>query len=189
VSFVNLVTGVGAASFAINGQAVNIGFGEESNVLTVPSGSKEISVTYASGAPKTYILTLDTENKFRVFIVGTDSASDVVRMNLRTTFGTVSTNPDSALVTFFNGTPGAALDTIVVAGTDTQKVSFDSPVAYGDFSSLMTFAPGNYTVGFVYNDTVSTSISFSLNVSAAAKYTAPTYDTPSNMKLKVLTDN
>ncbi len=190
VSFVNLVTGVGAADFTINGQAVNIGFGEESGVLTVPSGSKNIPVTFASGSPVTYSFSLETENKFRVFMVGTDSASDVVKMNLRTTFGTVSTNPDSALVAFFNGSPGAALDGItMVAGTDTQAVSFDSPVAYGEFSSLMTFAPGNYTVGFAYNDSLSTSIGFTLNVSAAAKYTAPTYDTPSNMKLKVLTDN
>src|SRR5512146_723080 len=83
-TFVNLVTGVGAASFTINGQSVNIGFGEESSVLTVPSGSKNVSVTYASGSgnPKSYIFSLDTEIKFRVFFVGTDSASDAVRMNL-----------------------------------------------------------------------------------------------------------
>jgi hypothetical protein len=189
-TFVNLVTGVGAADFTINGQAVNVAFGEESGVLTVPSGSKNIPVTFASGSPVTYSFSLETENKFRVFMVGTDSASDVVKMNLRTTFGTVGTNPDSALVTFFNGSPGATLDAItMIAGADTQTVSFDSPIAYGDFSSLMTFAAGNYSVGFAYNDSLSTNLGFTLNVGAGTKYTVTSYDLPSNMNMKVLTDN
>jgi len=188
-TFVNLVTGAGAANFTLNSQTVSVGFGEESSAMTFPSGSKNLQVNFASGPGQTYSFALDVDYKFRVIMVGTNASSEVVRTTMRRVDGTLTTNPDSAMVTFFNGSPGSELNGITIAGTDTTDISFDSNVAYGDFTSPMMFAPGNYLVGLSFNDTLSTNLSFAFNVAANGRYTAAAYDTLSSMKLTVLTDD
>lgn len=189
-TFVNLVTGAGAANFTINSQSVSdLGFGVESGSMTIPAGSKNVDVSFANGPDQTYSFSLETDYRFRVFMVGTNASSDVVKATMRRVDGTLATNPDSAMVTFFNGSPGSDLNGITIAGTDTTDITFDSNVAYGDFSPTMTFAPGNYMVGLSYNDSLSTSLSFTFNVAANGRYTAAAYDTLSNMKLTVLTDD
>ncbi len=189
LTFVNLVAGAGDATFTINGKSVSAVYAQETSMIDVPAGNKNISVNFASG-PKTYSFSTDVDAKMRIFFVGTDSASDAERFMLRRIDGTINTNPDSALVSFFNGSPGSDLNGFtMVAGTDTQDVEFDPAVAFGDNSGVMPMLPGDYTViSLAYNDSLSASVSSALNVQANSKYTAVTYDPPSNMKLNVLTD-
>ncbi len=191
VTFVNLVAGAGDATFTIDGKSVSAGYGTETSMIDIPAGSKSVTVNFASGPAQTYGFSTDVDYKMRIFFVGTDSASDVQRFALRRIDGSYNTNPDSALVSFFNGSPGSTLDGFtMVAGSDTQDVTFDSPIEFGDNSGVMPMLPGDYTViSLAYNDTLSASISSALNVQANKKYTAITYDMPSNMKLNVLTDN
>lgn len=190
VSFVNAVTGGGTASFTIDGNALTVDFGAESNAYNVPAGSKNLSVNFAAGGTGTYNFSADVDYKFRVFLYGTTASSESKRFALRRVDGTLSTNPDSALVAFFNGSPESTLDGLtVISPTDTVEVSFETSVGYGDMSDMMAFAPGDYMVGLSYNDSLATSNGFTFNVSAGGRYTAVSYDTLSTMKLTVLTDN
>ena len=189
-SFVNIVTGGGAASFNIDGNALNVDFGTESSVYNIPAGSKNVTVNFSTGGSEAYSFSTDVDYKFRVFFYGTTASSEAKRFTYKRVDGTLSNNPDSALVTFFNGSPESTLDGLtMISSTDTQTVSFESSVGYGNMSDMMTFAPGNYMVGLSYNDSLATSPNFTFNVSAGGRYTAVTYDTLSNMKLTVLTDN
>ncbi len=190
VTFVNLVAGAGNASFTIDGKSVSAGYATESSMVDIPAGAKNISVNFTSGPTKTYSFSTDVGDKMRVYFIGTDSASDFTRSTLRPIDGTINTIPDTALVSFFNGSPGSTLDGFsYVEGTDTSDVTFDSPIDFGKGSEVVQFLPGNYTViSLAYNDSLSTDISTALNVEANTKYTAVTYDMPSNMKLNVLTD-
>jgi hypothetical protein len=190
LSFVNIVTGGGTASFTIDGNALSVDFGTQSNAYNVPAGSKAVTVNFAGGTPQTYNFSADVDYKFRVFFYGTTASNESKKFALRRVDGTVGTNSDSALVHFFNGSLGSTLDGLtIIAGTDTQEVSFESSVGYGDMSDLMTFAAGNYTVGLSYNDSLATSPTFAFNVSAGVRYTAVAYDTLGSMKMTVLTDN
>ncbi len=190
VTFVNLVAGAGDATFTIDGKSVSAGYATESSMIDIPAGSKNINVNYSNGSSQTYSFSTDVDARMRIFFVGTDSANELQRYILRRTDGVIATNPDSALVSFFNGSPGATLDGFtMVAGADTQDVEFDSPIEFGGNSDAMLFLPGDYSViSIAYNDSLSTSITSTLSVQANKKYTAITYDMPSNMKLNVLTD-
>ncbi len=191
VTFVNLVAGAGLATFTIDGKSVSAGYATETSMIDIPAGSKNITVNFATGT-KTYSFQTDVDAKMRVYFVGTDSASDVERFKLRDIAGPIATNPDSALVSFFNGSPGITLNGYTyTAGTDTQDIEFDAPLALGDNSAAMPLLPGNYTViGLAYNDSLSVSLSTALNVQANTKYTAVTYDMISDsVKLNILTDN
>jgi len=188
-SFINLVTGAGAADFTINSQSVSdLGFGVETGVMTIPAGSKNVDVSFANGPDQTYSFSLETDYKFRVYMIGTSASSDVVKTTLRRVDGMYNTNPDSALVAFFNASPESELNGFTIAGTDTTDISFDSNVAFGESSPQMAFAPGNYKVALSYNDSLSTSLSFDLSVEANGQYVAVAYDTLSSMKMTVLTD-
>jgi hypothetical protein len=190
VTFVNVVAGAGDASFTIDGKSVSAGFGTETAMFDIPAGNKNISVNFSGGSTQTYSFSTDVDFKMRIFFIGTSSSSDAERFTLRSVGGSYSTNADSALVSFFNGSPESTLDgLIVVAGTDTQEVAFDNSVAFGDMSDQMLFLPGNYKVGLMYNDSLSTAPTNTVNINANTRYTAITYEMPSNMKLNVLTDN
>lgn len=191
VTFVNLVAGAGDASFSIDGKSVSAGYATETSMFDIPAGSKSISVSFASGPTQTYGFATDVDARMRIYFIGDDSSSDVERFTLRQIGGTIATIPDTALVSFFNGSPGSTLDGFsYVEGSDTSSVEFDSPVDFGKNSEVMQLLPGNYTViSLAYNDSLTASVSTALNVQASTKYTAVTYDMPSNMKLNVLTDN
>ena len=189
VTFVNLVAGAGDATFTIDGKSVSAGYATESGVVDIPAGNRNISVNFASGPAQNYSFSADVDAKMRVYFVGTDSASDITRFTLRRIDGTINTIPDTALVSFFNGSPGSTLNGFsYVEGTDTSDVEFDAPVDFGSKSETLQFLPGDYTViSLAYDDTTA-AISTALNVQANTRYTGVTYDLPSNMKLNVLTD-
>ena len=190
VTFVNLVAGAGDATFTIDGKSVSAGYATETGMFDIPAGSKNITVNFASG-PKTYGFATDVDAKMRIYFVGTDSSSDAVRSTLRQIGGSIATIADTGLVSFFNGSPGSTLDGFtMVEGSDTSDVVFDASVEFGKKSELLQLLPGNYTViSLAYNDSLTASVSTALEVQGNAKYTAVTYDLPSNMKLNVLTDN
>ncbi len=190
VTFVNLVAGAGDATFTIDGNSVSAVYATETSMLNIPAGSKNITVNYATG-PETYGFSTDTDARMRIFFIGTDSASEVQRTTLSLIGGIGPAIADTALVTFFNASPGATLDGFtMVEGSDTTDVEFDASVEFGKYSELIQYLPGDFSIiSLAYNDSLTASVSSSLSVQGNTKYTAVTYDMPSNMKLNVLTDN
>jgi hypothetical protein len=189
VKFTNLVAGAGAATLTMNGQSIGtVGFGEETSDMTVQAGSKTLSVNYASASNQQYLFSTDTDYKLRVYLVGTASSNNVLKNLQRYIFQTPNVPQDTAQVTFFNGSPNVTFDGITLNGTDTTEVSFDSPLALGDASSMMLFKSGTYSVDVMYNDSLSTSFS-SVNMGAMHRYTVVLYDTLGNLQLKPFTDD
>jgi len=188
LQFTNLVTGAGTATLTLNGQLIgDVGFGEESSNLTVQSGSKTLSVNYANAAQQDYLFSADVDYKYRVFLIGTASSSDLVRNTQRYIFATPNVPSGSALVTFFDGSP---VDTVIstdITGPQTGNAGTISVL--GDFSSTTAFVPGDYSIAITvaYVDTVTQTFNYTL--AAGHKYTAVVYDTLSTLKFNVFTDD
>ncbi len=188
VNFTNLVTGGGTATLSLNGQSMGtLGFGEETGNKTVQAGSKTLSVNYASASDQQYQFSTETDYKFRIFIVGTGASSTVIKNTQRYIDQTPDIPSDSALVTFFNGSPGDTVLSFDITGP--QAANTGSGLTLGDFSSTSTFAPGDYTVNVTYASIDTLSKTFNYTIEKAHKYTAVVYDTLSTLKFKVFTDD
>jgi hypothetical protein len=188
VKFTNLVTGAGTATLSMNGQSIgDLGYGEETSLLTVQAGSKTLSATYTGAADQQYLFSLDTDYKYRVLIVGTASSSSIVKNTQRYIFQTPDVPADSAVITFFNGSSSDTVNSIDISGPQTGGVT--TALAPGDFSTSSSYAPGDYTVQVSYSNVVSMSKTFNYSIAKAHKYTAVVYDTLSTLKFKVFMDD
>jgi hypothetical protein len=188
VKFTNLVTGAGTATLSLNNQSVgDLGFGEESSLLTFQAGSKTLSATFSNAANTQYLFSLDTDYKYRVLLVGTAASSNAVRNAQRYIFQTPDVSADSALVTFFNGSPGGTVLGMAISGPQTGSVS--TALSTGDFSSTESYIPGDYSVEVTYANVDTLSTTFTYSVEKAHKYTAVVYDTLSTLKFKVFMDD
>ena len=188
LQFTNLVSGAGTATLTLNSQSIgDVAYGEESSNLTVQSGSKTLSVSYESAAQQDYLFAADVDYKYRVFIIGTASSSSVVKNAERYIFATPQVIADSALVTFFDGSP---LDTIISTSiTGPQTGDAGTIAVLGDFSSTATFAPGDYSIAITVVNVDTLTQSFNYTLAAGHKYTAVVYDTLSALKFNVFTDD
>lgn len=187
VQFTNLVTGAGTATLKLNNQSIgDVGFGEQSNNLTVQAGSKTLAVTYANGPEGQYLFSADTDYKYRIFLVGTASDNSLIKNTQRYIFQTPNIPPDSALVTFFNGSP---IDTVVSMDiTGPQSGSATIPTL-GDFSTTTSFMPGDYTIAIKVVNVDTLTNTFNYTLVKGHKYTAVVYDTLSTLKFNVFTDD
>lgn len=203
IKIVNLVSGAGTATLSLNGQALgSVDFGKEipgaaSDFLTVSSGSKTISATFASAAAKSYKFAATTDYRMRIFLFGTAASNDLYSSSQRYIWQTKNSSgagdlfpADTGQVAFFNGSPDAKLNSvtaIATPGTDTVSISFGGGLETGKFDSYKKFKAGTYSFDVRYNDTL--HVTFSQALSAKGRYTAVMYDVAASLKNSVLTDD
>jgi hypothetical protein len=190
VQFTNLVAGAGTAALKLNGQSIgDVGFGNESSNMTVQAGSKTLKIKYANIADSVqYLFNTEVDRKFRIFLWGNSTTSSVMKMDQRYIFQTPDIPSDSALVTFFNG---SLVDTVLgIAISGPQSANVGTALAPGDFSSMMSLVPGDYSVDVqTVTDLDTTTTTFNYSVAAAHKYSAAVYDSQPTLKFKVFTDD
>lgn len=200
IKVVNLVSGAGTATLTLNGQSLGTAeFGGEApsqaTFLTIPSGSKVLNASFASATAQNYQFAAATEYKFRVFLVGTSAANDIVVRYQRyiwQTPGSANGNAlfpaDTGQVVFFNGSPDAVLNSVTISGaTDTSTVEFDAPLGLGESTSYMKLKAGSYNFDVLYNDSLHTT--FNYDLSAKGRYTAAIYDAAASIKNAVFVDD
>jgi hypothetical protein len=196
IKIVNLVQGAGQASLTLNGQSLGaVDFGSEipgsgSAFLTIPSGNKTLTATFASAADQKYQFAASTDYKLRAFLVGTAASSELAAVYQRYVWQTKDSPNGKALfpadtgwVAFFNGSPDAVLNSVSINGTDTDL----GGIALGGSHKYVKLAAGNYTFDVTYNDSLSTTFTYS--VASQGKYTAVVYDVAANIKNAVFIDD
>jgi hypothetical protein len=198
IKIVNLVSGAGTATLTLNGQslgAANFGSevpGSSSAFLTIPSGNKTLAASFTSAANKNFQFAAATDYKIRVFLVGTAASNNLVSKYQRyiwQTPGSANGNSlfpaDTGWVSFFNGSPDAALNSVTIDGTTT--IEFDSPLAMGDSAPYLKLKSGSHSFNVLYNDSLHTT--FDYNLGAKGRYTAVIYDAAASIKNAVFIDD
>lgn len=198
---VNLVSGGGTATISLNNQSLgSLDFGSElpnaqAAFLNIPSGNKVLNVTYTGGTAKEYRFAADTEYKLRVFLVGTPSDAQVIKVLQRYTWqtkdspnGALLFPADTGFVSFFNGSTDATLNGVTINNTlDTLNIDFASPLALGGINTSTKLKAGTYSFKVAYNDSLETF--FEYTVGAKNRYTVVIYDTVGSLKNSVLVDD
>ncbi len=196
VKVVNLVSGAGQATLSLNGQSLgSAAFGSDApsgtGFLQVPAGDKTLSATFTSAASKTYNFSLNTDYKYRVFLVGDASSSNAVRMYQRYIWQTKDSKEGATLfpdgygwVAVFNGSPDAVLNSITIDGTTT---TFTGGLAMGQAKGYIKLAAGshNFEVNYDNNKT----FSFAYTVASKGRYTAVAFDVAASIQNAVLVDD
>jgi hypothetical protein len=196
VKVVNLVSGAGQATLTLNGQSLGtVNFGSEvpgsgTAFLTLGSGAKTLDVEFASAANQEYRFALATDYKYRVFLVGTASSNDAVRMAQRYIWQTKDSEngaklfpADTGWVAIFNGSPDAVLNSVSINGTSTSL----GDLATGSGYKYIKLKAGDYTFDVTYNDSLNTT--FSVPVATKGRYTVAVYDSAASIKNAVFTDD
>jgi hypothetical protein len=194
---VNLVSGAGTATLTLNGQSLGaVPFGTEfpatgSAFATIPAGNKTLSATFASAGPQTYKFAAATDYKFRLFLIGDATSSEAYATYERYIFQTKDSPSGKALfpadtgwVAIVNGSPDAVLNSVTINGT---KTTFTGGLAKGDAYPYIKLAAGDYTFDVTYNDTESTS--FTYTVASQGRYTAVVWDVSASIKNAVFIDD
>ncbi len=195
MKIVNLVQGSGSTSLVLNDQSLgNVDFASEypaGNFLSIPSGNKALKVTFSGGTTKTFQFPAATEYKFRVFLYGTTSESEMKVVTQRYIWQTKNSKEGAPLfpenktqVCVFNASTNALLNQVIV-GNDTA--SFPTPLGLGSSSPYLMFNGSSTNIKLIYNDTVSVTINTSLQTKS--RYTLVTYDDGSAVNFKVFTDD
>jgi hypothetical protein len=192
---VNLVTGASQAALTLNGTSLGTAnFGSEvpgsgSAFLTLGAGSKTLLANFSS-AVDTFKFALSTDYKYRVFLVGTASSSNAVRMAQRYIWQTKDSEngaklfpADTGWVAFFNGSPDAVLNSVSINGEDTDLGN----LAMGDKLSYIKLAAGNYTFDVTYD--TDQHVTFDYTVASKGRYTAVIYDAAASIKNTVFIDD
>ncbi len=188
VQITNLVAGAGSANLTLNGTSFGtVGYGEDSDNMTVQAGGKTLDANFANAGNKSYIFSTESDLKFRIFLIGTSASTTVVKKEQRRIDAVPVIPADSALVTFFNFSPGASVLSLLISGP--QSASVGSAIEYGDNSSTLTLLGGDYTFDVTYADGDTLTASFDYTISASHKYSAVIYDTLSTLKFDVFTDD
>lgn len=198
VKVVNLVSGAGPATLTLNGQSLGtVDFGSEipgsgSAFLTVGAGDKTLATTFTSATSQTYKFALVTDYKYRVFLVGTDSSNNAVRMAQRYIWQTKDSENGKALfpegigqVAFFNGSPDAVISSVTMTGPDTLVVT--QSLALGKSTTYSKLKAGDYAFDVLYN--TDQHLTFNYTLGAKGRYTAVIYDAAASIKNAVLVDD
>ena len=196
LKIVNLVSGAGQATLTLNGQSLGtVDFGSEvpgsgSAFLTVGAGSKTLAATFASATSQSYQFALETDYKYRVFLVGTASSNNAVRVAQRYIWQTKDSQngaklfpADTGWVAIFNGSPDAVLNSVSINGTSTSLGNLVSGKGY----KYIKLAAGNYTFDVTYD--TDQHITFDYTVASKGRYTAVIYDAAASIKNAVLVDD
>ena len=196
IKVVNLVSGAGQATLTLDGQSLGTAnFGSEvpgsgSSFLTIPSGSRTLAATFASATGQTYTFAASTEYKYRLFMVGTASSSELVGMRQRYVWQTKDSQngaklfpADTGWVAMFNGSPDAVLNSVSINGTSTSLGNLASGTGY----SYMKLAAGSYTFDVTYN--TDQHVTFDYTVASKGRYTAVVYDSSASIKNAVFIDD
>lgn len=203
IKIVNLVSGAGTATLTLNGQALgSVDFGNEipgatSDFLTIPSGSKTLSATFAGAAAKSYKFAATTDYRIRIFLFGTGASNDLFSSSQRYIWQTKNSSgagdlfpADTGQVAFFNGSPDAKLNSfkaVETSGTDTISGSFGGGLETGKMDPYRKFKAGTYAFNVLYNDSLHATFNHTLG--AKSRYTAALYDAAATLKNSVLTDD
>lgn len=195
---VNFVSGAGAANLTMNGKSLgSAAFGAEvpgssTGFLTVGSGSKSLSTTFGSAAAKTYKFALATDYKYRVFLVGTAAKNDVYTGAQRYIFQTKDSPgaknlflSDTGLVTLFNGSPDATLDSVSVDGA--AAISLGGVGAGATSKQALKLRTGAHSLRIVCSGT--TSVTVPVTAASKGRYTVAVYDTLASLKGSVFIDD
>lgn len=209
IAISNLVTGAGAANLTLNGQALGtVAVGSEYPgqlpFLTVPSGNKVLSVSFATAASKEYRFAATTDYKQRIYLVGTAAKSEVFRVAQRY-IGQTKDSPtdaslypaDTAWVALFNGSPDAKINSLTISG---KKTTFTAPLVKGQGVPYTKLAAGSYDFSFnitfkvALTDTTSmdstmNTAPFNYTVVSKAKYSVALYDSANNLQHAVFIDD
>lgn len=194
---VNLATGAGSATLTLDGQSLgSVSFGGEipgsgSGFLTIPSGSRNLAVSFDNGQSKTFRFSATTEYKFRAFLIGASTNPSLVIVNQRYTWQSKDSEngqplfpADTAWVSVFNGSPDITVNSIEIG---TELTEFDAPVETGKSSGYVKNAAGTYNIVITYNDTQTLTFNHSLN--SKSRYTIVLYDEAAQIKYAVLLDD
>ena len=201
IKIVNLVTGAGTATLTLNGQSLGTAdFGSEvpgsqSTFLTVPSGNKTLSASFVSAANKNFQFAAATDYKIRIFLVGTGASNELVANYQRyiwQTPGSANGNAlfpaDTGQVAFFNGSPDAVLNRVIINGTThIDTVNFASPLAMGDGVTYTKLKSGSASFDVLYNDSL--HVTFNYTLESKGRYTAVIYDAATSIKNAVFIDD
>jgi hypothetical protein len=196
---VNLVTGVSQAALTLNGTSLGTAdFGNEvpgsgSAFLTLGAGSKTLLANFSS-VVDTFKFSLDTDYKYRVFLVGTSSSSNAVRVAQRYIWQTKDSEngaklfpADTGWVAFFNGSPDATLNSVSINGAvDTLDTDLGD-LAMGGKYKYIKLAAGNYTFDVTYDS--DQHVTFDYTVASKGRYTAVIYDAAASIKNTVFIDD
>lgn len=192
---VNLVTGVSQTALTLNGTSLGTAdFGSEvpgsgSAFLTLGAGSKTLIANFSS-AVDTFKFALDTDYKYRVFLVGATSSSNAVKIAQRYIWQTKDSKEgaklfpaDTGWVAFFNGSPDAVLNSVSISGTSTSLGN----LAMGKGSAYIKLPAGNYTFDVTYD--TDQNVTFDYTVASKGRYTAVIYDAAASIKNTVFIDD
>lgn len=196
IKVVNLVSGAGQATLTLNGQSLGtVNFGSEipgtgSGFLTIGAGNKTLNATFASAANQQYQFALATEYKYRIYLVGTSSSSNAVRVAQRNIWQTKDSPngaklfpADTGWVAFFNGSPDAVLNSVSINGTSTSLGN----LALGSAFRYIKLPAGAYSFDVTYN--TDQHVTFNYTVASKGRYTAVIYDAAASIKNAVLVDD
>lgn len=196
IKIVNLVSGAGTATITLNGQSIGTAdFGSEvpgtTGFLTIPSGNKTLNASFATAPSKDYLFAAATEYKLRVFLTGTAASNELFTQYQRYTWQTPGSANGSTLfpdnigqVAFFNGSPDAVLNSVIINSDTTE---FDSPLAMGDGSVYLRVNSGAASFDVLYNDSL--HVTFNHDLMSKGRYTAVIYDAAASIKNAVFVDD
>ncbi|MDP2364593.1 MAG: hypothetical protein Q8M94_12590 [Ignavibacteria bacterium] len=197
IKVVNLVSGAGTATLTLNGQSLGtVDFGSEvpgsqSTFLTIPSGNKTLNASFATATSKNFQFAAATEYKLRAFLVGTAASNEIIINYQRYIWQTPGSANGSALfpadtgqVAFFNGSPDAVLNSVIINGDTTE---FDSPLEMGDGVTYLKLKSGSTSFDVLYNDSL--HVTFNYDLMSKGRYTAVIYDAAANIKNAVFVDD
>ncbi len=210
LKIVNLASVTNAQSISVFNKegtevgSFTIGLGQEFPAegvpfMDIPSGSKTFVVHFAGSPNDTLRLSLESERRIRLYIFNPDTVTtDILKSTLRYTWQEKNSEngrglfyPDSASVSFLNGTVDATIASVIAQSIDIDTlIHFEEALVVGGSSSLMLKAPANYTLYFL-SDADDTLSILTLNANALSRYTTVLYGSQGSGTLtsKVYTDD
>lgn len=198
VKIVNLVSDGGTATITLNNQALGtLDLGAEypasGTYMDIPSGNKVLSVNYSADSLRQYRFAADTEYKLRVYLVGSAGSAQVIKNLQRYIWQTKDSQngaslfpADTGQVAFFNGSTLATINSVTPSG-GADPIEFDTPLGLGQTYSYTKLAAGTYQFTVLYNDSLETTIDYTLG--SKGRYTVIFYDNGGNLQNKVLVDD
>lgn len=209
ISIANLVSGAGAANLTLNSQSLGTAdLGSEYPgilpFLTVPSGNKVLSVSFATAPVQTYKFAAISLYKQRIYLVGTAAKSEAFSVLQRYARQTIDSPTDAYLypvdtasVTLFNGSPDAKINSVTIGG---NKTTFTTPLVMGKGVAYTKLAAGSYDFAFnitfkvALTDTTSmdstmNTTPFNYTVVSQGRYSVALYDSAANLQHAVFIDD
>jgi len=209
IAIANLVSGAGTANLTLNGQslgtvAVGSEYPDQLPFLTVPSGNKVLSVSFANAPNQTYKFAAISLYKQRIYLVGTAAKSQAFSVLQRYARQTKDSPKDAYLypvdtasVALFNGSPDAQINSVTIGG---KKTTFTTPLGMGKGVPYTKLAAGSYNFEFnitfkvaltdsTSKDSTMNTPSFNYTVASQGRYSIALYDSAANLQHAVFIDD